>query len=782
MTNDTDFFSTKTLLTKLLAQENLKVEHRPGTDAYFDLETRTVVIPILKDHDNEIYDLLIGHEIAHAIYTPTEQWGETVKELNGDKEIINRGKQTFLNVVEDARIERLIKDKYPGLRRSFTQAYKKLNEMNFFGIKDTNVNRMKLIDRINLFFKLNGLVTVTFTQEELAYLDRINQAETFDDVKNIAEELYRNALLQQDDDEEEDDYDDSFEEEGDLNDWSDSDAEDWEGGLPEDDSDENDEEKTEEDDKKDKESNVDGSGEDEYHENFSVEDIRNPLDQVKSLFDEDEEEQNVSSVTDMSFRAMQVSLYEDVNVKTEFLNLPALPNNYLISHKDVYAEIKEHIDYILEHRQPKKTPTWSNAFLDFDMETAIDTMTNQAYSEMLRRVTPTVNYMVKEFEMRKNSKQLSRARVSKSGKIDTKKLYKFGFDSDIFGKMTSVDHGKNHGLVIFVDLSGSMAEHIVQTFEQAIALSIFCKKVNIPFEVYGFSNNDYYGKSHRHIDSFRNAYFKYEDNDLMLNFNCFRIKQYLSSTMSSTVFKDCMKHMMYVAKAVVHTQSYIFLPESERLYGTPLSEAILASGELVSQFKKNNNVHNVNCIFMTDGVGGNATHKYSSEKNVGHYINNRSKIYLTDPKTGNRSKQEDLIMAKDTGYATVDNFMTHRSIVEIMKKNTGAKYTGYYIGNKRTHCINLYPYEYVYVNDSLRKEHIKSMTKKCTETGFLSSKKFGFDQYFFVNNTDMKIDDAGFEVAADASKNKIAKAFMKSMEKMSIQRMFLNRFMENISN
>ena len=65
-----DQSEVKGTLAKLLATENLTVEHRQVTTAYFDVEKRILCLPIWKTASNTVYDLLVGHEVGHALYTP----------------------------------------------------------------------------------------------------------------------------------------------------------------------------------------------------------------------------------------------------------------------------------------------------------------------------------------------------------------------------------------------------------------------------------------------------------------------------------------------------------------------------------------------------------------------------------------------------------------------------------------------------------------------------------------------------------------------------------------
>ena len=127
----------KGTLAKLLATENLTVEHRRVSTACFDVEKRLLILPIWKTASNTIYDLLVGHEVGHALYTPNKDFGDAPKD--------------FVNVLEDARIERMMKDTYPGLRKSFFDGYTELWNDDFFGVKHEDLETLPLIDRINLY-------------------------------------------------------------------------------------------------------------------------------------------------------------------------------------------------------------------------------------------------------------------------------------------------------------------------------------------------------------------------------------------------------------------------------------------------------------------------------------------------------------------------------------------------------------------------------------------------------------------------------------------------------
>src|SRR6056300_1602374 len=174
---------SKEILTKLLATENVRVEHKKIPTAHFDLKNRIVNLPIWKDMTNELYNLLIAHEVSHALHTPEQGWHGAVCE----KGATFKG---FLNVIEDARIERMIKAKFPGIKRDFYKGYRELIDRDFFGIKDVDLDTLNLIDRINIHTKLGALSTIKFDAEEQVFVDACAELVTFDDVVDLATRIY----------------------------------------------------------------------------------------------------------------------------------------------------------------------------------------------------------------------------------------------------------------------------------------------------------------------------------------------------------------------------------------------------------------------------------------------------------------------------------------------------------------------------------------------------------------------------------------------------------------
>ena len=172
-----------TLLPKLLAKENVTIKHGNYKTAWFDIKNRVLGLPLWEDMHKDVYDLFVGHEVGHALETPFEGWHDSPEKLKGCP-------RSYINVIEDARIERKIQARYPGLVGSFNRGYSKLLEREFFGpLDDINWEEVKLIDKINLKTKLGTKLEVPFNDEEKVFLDRSLNTTSFDEVLDLVRDI-----------------------------------------------------------------------------------------------------------------------------------------------------------------------------------------------------------------------------------------------------------------------------------------------------------------------------------------------------------------------------------------------------------------------------------------------------------------------------------------------------------------------------------------------------------------------------------------------------------------
>ena len=181
----------KDRLAKLLATENITVRHSAtASTASFDVKDRVLTLPVWKnlskggkvseDVATDIYDLLVGHEVGHALYTPYKGWENAIKVEGVNKNI--------LNIVEDPRIEKLVKRKYPGLRKAFLSGYNSLMQLGFFGDL-SSWDKMTVLDRLNMHFKGGAAMQVPFDDAEMWMVEGIEACETWDHVIEITKKI-----------------------------------------------------------------------------------------------------------------------------------------------------------------------------------------------------------------------------------------------------------------------------------------------------------------------------------------------------------------------------------------------------------------------------------------------------------------------------------------------------------------------------------------------------------------------------------------------------------------
>ena len=172
----------KSQLAKLLATENIEVQENAVKTASFDVKDRVLTIPIFKEEhkSKHVYDMLVGHEVSHALHTPSDGW-MNMKDRSQEF-------RSFVNVIEDARIDKLIQKKYPGLTNDYLLGFKKMYKDNFFGTQDKNLQKdYALIDKINMYYKSSKTLDFDFNKKEQHFVKLVDACKSFADVQKLAE-------------------------------------------------------------------------------------------------------------------------------------------------------------------------------------------------------------------------------------------------------------------------------------------------------------------------------------------------------------------------------------------------------------------------------------------------------------------------------------------------------------------------------------------------------------------------------------------------------------------
>ena len=740
-------YEVKGQLAKLLATEDLIIENRKVSTASFDVGRRVLTLPMWEKASGTVYDLLVGHEVGHALYTPSDNWMVEYPDVP----------PSYVNVLEDVRIEKFMKQKYPGLSKTFYNGYSQLADQDFFELSQHDLEDMGLADRINIHYKIGNFEDVSFDKDEQDFVDRAFRTETFQDVLELAQELYDFVKHQEEMMTKLDDLEFTMGELGgsgmgfplgssdlDSDDEEDSD-EDGEGGQP------------------------------SAHKEPSKEELMEELDAAS------ESDQitggvhggNIDAVTD---KALQDNL-ENLNKENtnsyyepEYVELPILNlDNLVAKNTDVH-------DYLSEW--------WIRSQKHFDKESSssqnIFESVDNDYRLFRRSAQKEVNYLVKEFECRKSADAYARATVSKTGILDCTKLHSYKYNDDLFKKITTLPDGKNHGLIFVLDWSGSMSTVLMDTIKQLYNLIWFCKKVQIPFQVFAFTNewshynewDDDLGHSWRNSQSMPPHH---EEADRRVKIESqFSMVEFFTSDCKKS---DLEKQLLSIWRLATSLSAYyrwnpnVFYQSPRRLglSGTPLNEALVSLNQIIPEFKKTTGVQKVQCVTLTDGEA------HPLQYNKLFTFKDQERDYM-----GTRSLMNGSVFIRDTSngktYSCKSN--SHEITSALLNQLRGRFPDVNFIGIRVMDGRDANSFIRRYMDwDFDKVQHIQAGWKKNKSLKLVD---VGYHAYFGLSSHALG-NDTEFTVKEDATKSQIKSAFKKSLSAKKMNKKVLSQFMDFIA-
>ena len=741
-------YEVKGQLAKLLATEDLIIENRKVSTASFDVGRRVLTLPMWEKASGTVYDLLVGHEVGHALYTPADNWMVEYPDVP----------PSYVNVLEDVRIEKFMKQKYPGLSKTFYNGYSQLADQDFFELSQHDLEDMGLADRINIHYKIGNFEDVSFDKDEQDFVDRAFRTETFQDVLELAQELYEFVKHQEEMMTKLDDLEFTMGELGgsgmgfplgssdlDSDDEEDSD-EDGEGGQP------------------------------SAHKEPSKEELMEELDAAS------ESDQitggvhggNIDAVTD---KALQDNL-ENLNKENtnsyyepEYVELPILNlDNLVAKNTDVH-------DYLSEW--------WIRSQKHFDKESSssqnIFESVDNDYRLFRRSAQKEVNYLVKEFECRKSADAYARATVSKTGILDCTKLHSYKYNDDLFKKITTLPDGKNHGLIFVLDWSGSMSTVLMDTIKQLYNLIWFCKKVQIPFQVFAFTNewshynewDDDLGHSWRNSQSMPPHH---EEADRRVKIESqFSMVEFFTSDCKKS---DLEKQLLSIWRLATSLSAYyrwnpnVFYQSPRRLglSGTPLNEALVSLNQIIPEFKKATGVQKVQCVTLTDGEA----HPLSYSKNF-TFKDNPERNYM-----GSRSIMNGTVYIRDKhNRKTYFCKSNHHEVTSALLNQLRGRFPDVnFIGIRVMDGRDANSFIRRYMDwDFDKVQHIQAGWKKNKSLKLVD---VGYHAYFGLSSHALG-NDTEFTVKEDATKSQIKSAFKKSLSAKKMNKKVLSQFMDFIA-
>ena len=750
----------KSNLAKLLATENITIQHNNVKTASFDVKNRVLTLPIFKQKSGDVYDMLIAHECAHALWTPYEEWQNIT-----DKEL-----RSYVNVIEDTRIDKLIQAKYPGVVRNYENGFDILEKQNFFGISGRDINKeFMIIDKINLRSKSLNRLPFIFTPKDKEWLIKVDAVKSFADVLTLAKEMLDWQKEQVEQMTKLPDFDNhviskNYELSDDEDDFDDEDSDDSQGensgaDQNDDDADEKNDFNNFGDEKADDEKDSKQDGQSESDDNTKEEDKKGDATHHAKGAGGDDKPRLLKAITDDSFVQNQDKLLDNSNKGYRYGKIPT-PNfkegSALTSYK---TWLKDMNDYRVKQKEYHNVAKY-DGYLD------------SSYKKFMNENKKTVMYLVKEFEMKKSAQAYKRASQDKTGIIDTLKLPSYKYSDDIFKKLTIIPDGKNHGMMMLLDWSGSMADCLFDTVKQLINLVEFCKKVNIPFEVYFFTSERKYDREYNASPtswSQNSGEFAFEDFNLV---NC------VSHRMNKKTIDLAMKtlfHMgmyfdnRYTRRTTWQEQSDDYyaqseswgIPSSYYLGNTPLNESLVYINTLLPMFKKKYDIEKMTFITLTDGAGN---YVRSDILNGEKHDYEKTTVYQIDNKK----------FAQDSNITT--DLLNH------IKKQHDVNVIGFYIVKKiRRWDIERYIGEYKDWNDKEKK--ISLFRKELTKNKAAACTSEGYNKFFVIDGKKMNVEnfDMSKETVKKGTASELKRIFGKSMANRLVSRVILNKFIQEVA-
>jgi hypothetical protein len=727
-------YEVKGGVARILATENLIVEHRKCQTAQFNVQTRVLTLPMWDRASEEVFDLLVAHEVGHALYTPDVNWIVDRKIPPG-----------YVNVVEDARIEKLMKRRYPGLPKTFYRGYSQMHEDDFFELKDDKIDTFSLIDRINLYFKIGNFLDLHFDSVEQRFVDMVENAETFDEVLNISEEIYNYSKK------EKEVVKENVPAQVDLTQESGGAGDFCEPQVPQEsgDSDEGEEKDSGED-------STENSGAlNPDFESSSGDQPKSTNDSTDSSAGKGDEEK---SITDEILNRKLSSLIND-NAQHDnlYLEFPEFKlESFVASNNEIHQYLSGEFAAQQEH-----CPVYING-------ESIFYNADQTYQEYKSSCMKEVNYLVKEFECKKAADSYSRASVSKTGVLDCNKLHTYKLTDDIFKKVTTIPDGKNHGLIFILDWSGSMGNTILPTLKQLYNLINFCKKCSIPFDVYAFTQN----WKTAPIDV--NPYVR-KNGTMKMDIE-FSLMNLFTSSVSNRELEKQMKNIWRVVYALKNWTPYSY-PARLSLSGTPLNETMMCLRKIIPQFQKKNKAQKVHCIVLTDGEGNplNYDKEVPSRNNPNEaYLGNGSvfyhngNVFLRNRVTGKVRK-----FLKHAPYSHQDTILQ-----SIKDEFPSVNFIAFRIVESG-HDVNKLLDQYVPFSENDKKYKVLDIWKKFKTFSIDSTP---YDKYFGLGNSQLNNTVDHLEQLEDgATKIQIRNAMRKTLSTKKMNKKILSEFIELVA-
>jgi hypothetical protein len=684
--------SAQEYLAKLLAKENLTVRHGNYSTASFEPVNRILRLPLWKDKGKDVYDLLVGHEVGHALYTPADGWHDADKK-------IGKIPRSYLNIVEDIRIERMIQETYPGIIRRFKAGYKKLFDDDLFGTNERDINKAGLMDRLNVSSKGRGYVPVEFSSEESPLVKEAMEVKTWNDVVAVCKKLF--DFIEENKEEKEEDDMPMEKSEG--------------NGDPEESSGESSTESGDEPSDDESESEGESEGDDDSDKGKKPKKEEAP--EGHETWTEDTHREREEDLLEKSpERNYEKSGQPQYSSGMSEKNMDKILYTY-----DVAKKLRD--ERVEEDDSDSYSPYVSEACMEDWSENKI-TYKTQA------------NLMAKDFERKKAAFEYSRARTAKSGKLDPLKLHQYRTSEDIFLTTTQLAQAKSHGIIMFLDLSGSMCEIIEDVTAQAITIAMFCRQVNIPFEAYSFTTTSYWRQEATGIREIKSEASEIQAEGV-------KVVEMFSGKMNKKTFDEAAYTSFAIAKAHSYSSRMKYHLSAHYLHGvdgmgsTPLIQTAMLAYKIAKKFTNKHAIQNTNIMFLTDGYPDGIRVEEDETSDV-------------------QTSRELMINFEGKMLKGQSGREIYKNVLLRLKELTGATLMGFHLA----YDASTFGQGYVNVDED---KDWPDVIKAWRKAGFGAWKKcVGYDNYFIIKiNRSARFDSDTFEPKKAETINDLKREFKK---------------------
>ena len=758
---------SKSQLAKLLATEDITVRHsKEAKTASFDVKFRLLTLPNWVTTDIEVLDLMTGHEVGHALYTLLSDWEGA---LHNTEFSYHKG---IINIVEDARIEKKIKRRYPGLVKSFVSGYRVLEQKEFFYPNGSDITMFNMVDRINLHFKMGALAGIPFSEEEEVFVEMVAACESWDDVLSACRAIQEYLAENMNDLDTEDSHSGMYGRPSEDSTHSSMDSDDSDPAGDEDDSDSGDME------------DYGGYGDMENDDfDYNSQDLPEDLVTTQDNFDRKMEDLTPTGRD---------------NIEIRYFTSPE-PNlkNIVVSYKDVIKELGDRcaLNDRIERQMVAETGHGRRLRRKYDYATGTYTTLPMGdvseFNTFKRQSMKIVGYMAKEFERKKSAQEYRKESVAKTGVLDMGKIHSYKYNDDLFLRNTIRPDGKNHGVVMLVDWSASMSGHLFDTMKQILNLVWFCQKVNIPYEVYAFSNSyerpetiackiDTTAEAiRREMDMKvkRGDTWNYKIGSATLS-GSFNLLNLFSSRMNA---KESIKAQKLLWRRCVNERVENFGPFD--LSSTPLLDGFCAMNKIIPNFQERYKLDVTNLIVLTDGEGNSrydsvyGIEGYGSSLSMSRYHDTR----MEDPMTKKVYKLKDMFNKHENwnGYG-VEVLGSQRAIMSQLRDRYGINIIGIFLDGSGHRVSQRDLERYLGWKQYNPKGH-KEARAEIRKSGVAPLPCFGYDEFYLVPVKKLQDVDVELHIEEDWTSGKIKNAFKKNQTHKFGNKVLVNRMMDIIA-